>query len=88
MAAARGANDGRETGSPRLRQQVGSIGLLFAAIGSIFGPGWLFGAFNASVIAGPSALFYWLIAGGMILLIALTYAELGPMSPISGGVVR
>jgi amino acid transporter len=72
----------------KLRRELGPIGLLFAAIGSIFGSGWLFGAFNASVIAGPSALFSWLIAGGMILLIALTYAELGPMFPISGGVVR
>jgi amino acid transporter len=72
----------------KLRRELGPIGLLFAAVGSIFGSGWLFGAFNASVIAGPSALFSWLIAGGMILLIALTYAELGPMFPISGGVVR
>jgi amino acid transporter len=48
----------------------------------------LFGAFNASVIAGPAAVFSWLIAGVMIVLIALCYAELGPMFPISGGVVR
>jgi amino acid transporter len=72
----------------KLKRHVGPIGLLFAAIGSIIGSGWLFGAFNASVIAGPAAIFSWLIAGGMILLIALTYAELGPMFPISGGVVR
>jgi len=72
----------------KLKRHVGPIGLLFAAIGSIIGSGWLFGAFNASVIAGPSALFSWLIAGVLILLIALTYAELGPMFPISGGVVR
>jgi amino acid transporter len=72
----------------KLRRHVGPIGLLFAAIGSIIGSGWLFGAFNASVIAGPAALFSWLIAGVLVLLIALTYAELGPMFPISGGVVR
>ncbi|HEY5320100.1 MAG TPA: APC family permease [Galbitalea sp.] len=78
----------RSNTSLKLKRHVGPIGLLFAAIGSIIGSGWLFGAFNASVIAGPSALFSWLIAGGMILLIALTYAELGPMFPISGGVVR
>jgi amino acid transporter len=74
--------------SRELKRHVGPIGLLFAAIGSIIGSGWLFGAFNASVAAGPAALFSWLIAGGMILLIALTYAELGPMFPLSGGVVR
>ncbi|HEY8318566.1 MAG TPA: APC family permease [Amnibacterium sp.] len=71
-----------------LKRDVGPIGLLFAAIGSIIGSGWLFGAFNASAIAGPAAIFSWLIAGVMIMLIGLTYAELGPMFPISGGVVR
>ncbi len=72
----------------KLKRHVGPVGLLFAAIGSIIGSGWLFGAFNASAIAGPAAIFSWLIAGVMIILIGLTYAELGPMFPISGGVVR
>ncbi|MBE7190658.1 MAG: APC family permease, partial [Jatrophihabitans endophyticus] len=54
----------------------------------MIGSGWLFGAFNASAIAGPSAIFSWLIGGVMILLIGLSYAELGPMFPISGGVIR
>jgi len=72
----------------KLKRHVGPIGLLFAAIGSIIGSGWLFGAFHASAIAGPAAIFSWLIAAGMIILIGLCYAELGPMFPISGGVVR
>lgn len=82
------SKSGQTNDAVKLKRHVGPIGLLFAAIGSIIGSGWLFGAFNASVIAGPAALFSWLIAGGLILLIALTYAELGPMFPISGGVVR
>lgn len=72
----------------KLQRHVGPIGLLFAAIGSIIGSGWLFGAFNASAIAGPAAVFSWLIAGGMVILIGLCYAELGTMFPFSGGVVR
>ncbi|WP_111719471.1 APC family permease [Homoserinimonas sp. OAct 916] len=72
----------------KLKRHVGPIGLLFAAIGSIIGSGWLFGAYNASIIAGPVAIFSWLIAGLMIMLIGLCYAELGPMFPISGGVIR
>ena len=84
------AQETRSQTSPdrRLRRHIGPVGLLFAAIGSIIGSGWLFGAFNASKIAGPAAIFSWLIAGGLVMLIALTYAELGPMFPISGGVVR
>jgi amino acid transporter len=72
----------------KLRRDVGRIGLLFAGIGSIIGSGWLFGAFNTSSVAGPAGIFSWLIAAVMIMLIGLTYAELGPMFPISGGVVR
>lgn len=72
----------------KLKRHLGPIGLLFAAIGSIIGSGWLFGAFHASAIAGPAAIFSWLIAAVMVMLIGLCYAELGPMFPISGGVVR
>jgi amino acid transporter len=72
----------------RLRRDVGAIGLLFASVGSIIGSGWLFGALNASREAGPAAIISWALGGIMILLIALVYAELGTMFPLSGGVVR
>jgi amino acid transporter len=75
-------------GAPKLRRDIGLIGLLFAGVGSIIGSGWLFGAMNAAQLAGPAAIFSWLIAGAMIMLIGLTYAELGTMFPVSGGVVR
>ncbi|MGA8115679.1 MAG: APC family permease [Actinocatenispora sp.] len=75
-------------GGRHLRRDVGMIGLLFAGVGSIIGSGWLLGAFNASKIAGPAAVFSWLIAGVMIILIGLTYAELGTMFPVSAGVIR
>ena len=78
----------RTSSDGALRRDVGPIGLLFAGIGSIIGSGWLFGAFTASGLAGPAALLSWMIAAVMILLIGLCYAELGPMFPISGGVVR
>lgn len=71
-----------------LRRDVGLIGLLFTSIGSIIGSGWLFGALNASQVAGPAAMISWAIGMVMILLIALTFAELGTMFPVSGGVVR
>jgi amino acid transporter len=67
---------------------VGLVGLLFASVGSIIGSGWLFGALSASQQAGPAAIISWAIGGIMILLIALVYAELGTMFPLSGGVVR
>ena len=71
-----------------LKRHVGVIGLLFSSVGSIIGSGWLFGALNASMEAGPAAIISWGLGGILILLIALTYAELGTMFPLSGGVVR
>jgi amino acid transporter len=77
-----------EDESSGLHRHVGRVGLLFAGVGSIIGSGWLFGALNASVLAGPAAIIAWAVAGLMIMLIGLTYAELGTMFPVSGGVVR
>ena len=77
-----------ETEQPQLKRHVGIIGLLFASIGSIIGSGWLFGALNASKEAGPAAVISWALGGAMVLAIALVYAELGVMFPLSGGVIR
>ena len=79
---------GTSENEPNLKRHIGVIGLLFASVGSIIGSGWLFGALNASITAGPAAVISWALGGIMILLIALVYAELGVMLPLSGGVVR
>jgi amino acid transporter len=71
-----------------MRRDVGTLALLFTSVGSIIGSGWLFGAHRAAVEAGPAAVVSWALGGVMIILIALTYAELGTMFPVSGGVVR
>src|SRR6478752_3359565 len=76
------------TDQTQLKRHVGVVGLLFASVGSIIGSGWLFGALNAAVAAGPAAIISWGLGGVMILMIALVYAELGTMFPLSGGVVR
>jgi amino acid transporter len=72
----------------QMRRHIGRVGLLFASVGSIIGSGWLFGALYASQIAGPAAIFSWVIGAIMIMLIGLVYAELGAMFPVAGGVVR
>ncbi|GAB3039966.1 APC family permease [Oleiagrimonas citrea] len=80
--------DPNATDDHRLRRDIGIIGLLFTAVGSIIGSGWLFGALSAAQIAGPASILAWGIGGVMIILIGLCYAELGTMFPVSGGVVR
>ncbi|MGN6780454.1 MAG: APC family permease [Marmoricola sp.] len=82
------ARDAAGAAEPQLRRHIGITGLLFASVGSIIGSGWLFGALNASQQAGPASVISWALGGIMILLIALVYAELGTMFPLSGGVVR
>ena len=72
----------------RLKKDFGTVGLLFTAIGSIIGSGWLFSSLHASAQAGPAAIISWVVGMVMFLLIGLSYAELGVMFPRSGGVAR
>lgn len=88
MAATSTIPQSAGTDDRRLKRHVGVVGLLFTAVGSIIGSGWLFGALNAAQLAGPASIIAWLIGAIMILFIGLTYAELGTMFPLSGGVVR
>ncbi|MCB5944568.1 APC family permease [Acidocella sp. KAb 2-4] len=73
--------------STTLRREAGPIGLLFASIGGMVGSGWLFGALNAAKIAGPAAVFAWVIGGVAVLLLAFVYAELSTMFPRPGAVI-
>ena len=70
------------------RRQVGPFALMLTGLGSIIGSGWLFGAWRAAALAGPGAVWAWVLGAAIILTIALTYAELGAMFPESGGMVR
>jgi len=71
-----------------IRREVGAIALMFTGLGSIIGSGWLFGALRAAQLAGPGAIYSWIIGAVIILFVAFTYAELGAMFPESGGAVR
>lgn len=71
-----------------IRRDVGPIALMLTGLGSIIGSGWLFGAWRAAGLAGPGAIWAWVLGAAIILTIALTYAELGAMFPESGGMVR
>lgn len=71
-----------------LHRGVGVIGLTFFAVGSVIGSGWLFGARNAASVAGPASIISWPLAGIMLLVIVLAYAELAPAYPVAGGMYR
>ncbi|XCM78935.1 APC family permease [Kitasatospora sp. HUAS MG31] len=67
---------------------MGLIGLMWASVGSIIGSGWLYGAKNAVVTAGPAAIISWGIGAVAIVLLAFVHAELGGMFPVAGGTAR
>jgi amino acid transporter len=72
----------------QLKRSVGFWGLMFVSLGSIIGSGWLLGALNAAEAAGPASILSWLLAAGMLSLLALVYAELGAAYPVAGGGAR
>ncbi len=59
--------------------------LVLLGLGSLIGSGWLFGAWEASSIAGPAAIISWIIGFIVIGTIAYNYVEIGTMFPQSGG---
>jgi amino acid transporter len=71
-----------------IRREIGPFALMLIGLGSIIGSGWLFGAWKAAKLAGPDAVWAWVIGAAIITAIALAYAELGAMFPESGGMVR
>ena len=75
-----------ELAADGLRRDVGPIGLLFSSTTSVIGSGWLFAAFTAAAIAGPSSIVSWLIGGAILALVALCYSELSTLLPVAGGI--
>lgn len=62
--------------------------LVMAGFSSMIGSGWLFGSWKAAKIAGPYAILAWPVGFIIMLLLALSYAELGASYPKSGGMAR
>ena len=71
-----------------MKRSVSTLALLFTSISAILGSGWLFAAYYAGKIAGPSALLAWVIAGLCITFIAFVFAELSSMFPVMGSSTR
>ena len=70
------------------KRSIGPVGLLFAGISSVIGSGWLFGPLYAAQIAGPAAVLSWVLGGILMIVIALTFAELGSAFPVAGGMIQ
>jgi amino acid transporter len=71
-----------------LRREGTLQGLILACVGASIGSGWLFGPLYTAQIAGPYAVGSWIIGAVAILLLALVFAELGPLIPKAGAVIH
>ena len=71
-----------------LKRDMGFIGAAWASETSIIGSGWLFGSLYAAQAVGGAAILDWVIAGVVVMVLALVHAELGAMYPVSGGTAR
>ena len=72
----------------RYRHVMSRYDLMMAAIGGVIGSGWLFGSMFAAQFAGPAAIFSWMIAGVLFLIIELPFAEMAGMFPEAGAPTR
>jgi amino acid transporter len=71
-----------------LKRELGLIGAAWASETSIIGSGWLFASLGAATLVGGAAILDWIIAGVVVIILALCHAELGAMYPVSGGTAR
>lgn len=73
---------------PGFRRELGLLALMFLSLGSIIGSGWLLGALTAATSAGGASIVSWVLAGVIIVLLALVHSELGAAYPLAGGTAR
>ncbi|CAH1850678.1 APC family permease [Convivina intestini] len=70
------------------QNKIGLVQLVLLGLGSLIGSGWLFGSWEATMVAGPAAIISWVIGAIVISVIAYNYIELGTMFPESGGMSK
>ncbi|WEV54874.1 APC family permease [Leuconostocaceae bacterium ESL0723] len=69
-------------------KKIGLVQLVLLGLGSLIGSGWLFGSWEATMVAGPAAILSWIVGALVIGAIAYNYVELGAMFPESGGMSK
>ncbi len=68
------------------RKELGLFSLLAMSLGTVIGSGWLLLPSVVASSAGPASLVSWVIAGVIMLIVCMVYAELGAAWPAAGAV--
>lgn len=81
---------GNDGGNPdqQLKRDLTRWQLLFIALGTMIGSGWLFTALAAASAAGPLSVLAWIIGAILIIFVALNWAEVASAIPRSGALAR
>jgi len=61
---------------------------LASSVAGIVGSGWLLGPLVCARMAGPAAIVTWIIAGILMMIVAITFVMLTRKNTIAGGTVR
>lgn len=70
------------------QKKISTMGLLASSVVGMVGSGWLLGPLAAAKIAGPGAIFSWVLAGLLMMVVASTFVTLSTKFPTPGGGVR
>lgn len=66
------------------KKSIGLLSGIALGVSSILGSGWLFAPYQAATIAGPAAIFSWIIASIIVSLLGLCFAEIAGLYPQRG----
>src|SRR5215831_8230500 len=88
MAAAESVSTATRPEDAGFKREMGLVGATWASETSIIGSGWLFAPLGAALLVGGAAVIDWVVAGVIVIVLALCHAELGAMYPVSGGTAR
>ncbi|WP_246161365.1 APC family permease [Segnochrobactrum spirostomi] len=72
----------------KMKREIGLVGLTFIGVSGVIGSGWLYAPLQAVQLAGPAAVLSWVVGGVAMFLLALTFAEVAAMLPVTGGLGR
>jgi len=71
-----------------MQRSITPVGLMLTSVSAIIGSGWLFSAYYSAKLAGPAAIFSWILGGLAVILVACVFAELCATLPITGSSTR
>ena len=67
-----------------MNKKIGLASASFLGLTTILGSGWLFAPYRTAQLAGPAAMFSWVIAMFVIMLLSLCLVEVVGRYPIRG----